>query len=140
MPLATDHARRRALCEWLTAHDIEPHDVPIDGDLTIQDTDEGRVIRCEVFVAVDEAKVVDARGERGAREMRTVPLAVEPPAWFVPYVKPTREQLLASVERVRKLHVRNANSGTCEHCSERDYPGYAVTFPCPTALALDGKE
>ncbi len=41
------------------------------------------------------------------------------------------------VNRVRALHVRNDNAGTCEHCSERDYPTYAVPYPCPTIQALD---
>lgn len=50
-----------------------------------------------------------------------------------------REQLLAAVDRVRALHVRNANTGDCEHCSERDYPDYAVPHPCPTIRALDGE-
>lgn len=44
------------------------------------------------------------------------------------------EQQLAAV---RALHARNANTGTCEHCSERDYPDYAVPWPCPTIAALD---
>lgn len=43
---------------------------------------------------------------------------------------------LAAVERVRRLHVRNANTGDCEHCSERDYPDYSVPWPCPTIHAL----
>lgn len=42
----------------------------------------------------------------------------------------------ARIAAVRKLHVRNANSATCEHCSERDYPNYEVPWPCPTMLAL----
>lgn len=44
-----------------------------------------------------------------------------------------RDQQLTAV---RALHVRNANSGSCEHCSERDYPGYDVQWPCPTMRAL----
>jgi hypothetical protein len=47
-----------------------------------------------------------------------------------------RDELKAAVERVRNLHVRNANTGDCEHCSERDYPNYAVPWPCPTIAAL----
>lgn len=46
----------------------------------------------------------------------------------------------AAIERVRALHVRNANTGDCEHCSERDYPAYAVPWPCPTIAALDHRE
>lgn len=47
---------------------------------------------------------------------------------------------MADVDRVRKLHVRNANTRTCEHCSARDYPDYAVAWPCPTINALENKE
>jgi hypothetical protein len=47
------------------------------------------------------------------------------------------EPIAPAIARVRALHVRNPHSGTCEHCSERDYPDYAVPFPCPTIRALD---
>lgn len=43
----------------------------------------------------------------------------------------------AAVARVRALHQRNEHSGNCEHCSERDYPDYAVRSPCPTIQAID---
>lgn len=46
----------------------------------------------------------------------------------------------AAVRRVRELHRRNANTGDCEHCSERDYPDYAVPHPCPTIAALDAEQ
>ncbi|MFP8960013.1 DUF3846 domain-containing protein [Streptomyces nanhaiensis] len=46
----------------------------------------------------------------------------------------------AALDRVRALHVRNQNTGDCEHCSERDYPNYAVPWPCPTIRALDGSQ
>jgi hypothetical protein len=43
----------------------------------------------------------------------------------------------AAIARVRALHRRNDNTGDCEHCSERDYPDYAVSYPCLTITALD---
>jgi hypothetical protein len=46
----------------------------------------------------------------------------------------------AAVDRVRALHCRNEHTGDCEHCSERDYPDYAVPHPCPTIRALDGEQ
>lgn len=52
--------------------------------------------------------------------------------------KPTRDQLLTAVSAVGKLHVRNANTGTCEHCSKHYYPGYDMAWPCPTMRALSG--
>lgn len=141
MPVPTDWTRRDALCDWLTANGITPNDVPIDGDLLIVDTDEGRAIRVEAFARNDAgALVIDERGYREARVIRTVPLKTEPPAWFEPYEKPTREQILTAVERVRVLHPRNENTGECEYCSARDYPTYAVPHPCDTVRALDGEE
>jgi hypothetical protein len=45
-----------------------------------------------------------------------------------------------AVVRVRALHRRNEHTGDCEHCSEHDYPDYAVPHPCATIRALDGQE
>ncbi|MFE2965533.1 hypothetical protein ACFXKC_18005 [Streptomyces sp. NPDC059340] len=141
MPVPADWTRRTELCDWLAVHDIDPHTVPIEGDLTIVDTEQGRAIRVEVYVRNEAgALVIDARGDREAREIRTVPLEVEPPVWWTPYEKPTREQLLTAADRVRALHRRNESTGECEYCSARDYPDYAVPHPCPTIRALDGQE
>jgi hypothetical protein len=43
-------------------------------------------------------------------------------------------------QRVRALHPRNENTDECEYCSARDYPDYAVPYPCDTVRALDGQE
>jgi hypothetical protein len=139
MAIQTDWSRRTALADWLTANGINPHDVPIDGDLLIEDTDDGRAIRYETFVRTETgAKVMDPRG-RDAYETHSVPLKTKPPAWFEPYEKPTREQLLATVERVRALHHDWENDpGHCAHCTGPD--GNLVPWPCPTAHALDGQE
>lgn len=120
MAIQTDWGRRDALCDWLTANGINPADVPVDGDLTLVDTDEGRTIRVEVELRGEDGKwVLDERENRPARELRTVPLAVEPPPWFEPYEKPTRPVLLAAVERVRKavaaLHVDAASARQMGH-------------------------
>jgi len=134
MAVQTDWSRRAALCDWLTANGIEPHTVPVDGDLLIVDTEQGRAIRVEVFVRTEGGGIVfDERGEREAREIREVPLTVEPPDWWQPYEKPTREQLLAAVERVRKLHAEEY--GCCSHCTRAE----SVLFPCATIRALDGE-
>lgn len=50
------------------------------------------------------------------------------------------EQFLARADKVRTLHQRNEHTGDCEYCSARDYPDYAVPYPCDTVRALDGKE
>jgi hypothetical protein len=47
------------------------------------------------------------------------------------------ERAEAALDRVRALHIRNRHTGDCEHCSENDYPDYAVPHPCPTVAALD---
>lgn len=158
MAVQTDWSRRTALREWLTANGIEPNTVPVDGDLTIVDTDGGRVIRCEVYALAEDGRLqLDDRGVSEARETRTVPLVVEPPVWWTPYEKPTREQLLAAVERVRKLHAAvpdhgRFTDGTCpNYCdgsheeppvclSCRTHAGDPVAFPCDTVRALDGED
>lgn len=148
MAVQTDWSRRHALCDWLTANGIEPNLVLVDGDLTITDTEQGRAIRVEVCV-VDEngRRPLDDRGQNIATEIRTVPLTVEPPAWFEPYEKPTREQLLTAVERVRKLHPSIPGEGDtlwCQVCSQEEIQpqpvGWWVPWPCPTVRALDGQE
>ncbi|MBC2903173.1 hypothetical protein [Streptomyces cupreus] len=48
-------------------------------------------------------------------------------------------QAEAAIARVHDLHCRNEHSGTCEHCSEHDYPDYSVPWPCPTIRALNGE-
>lgn len=142
MAVQTDWSRRAVLCDWLTANGIEPADVPVDGDLLIVDTEQGRAIRVEVLVRTEDGKLaLDERGVDVAREVRTVPLTVDPPTWFEPYEKPTREQLLAVVERVRRLHeptgvvaaAEFGNPPDCAVCGEN-------VWPCPTVRVLDGEE
>lgn len=53
---------------------------------------------------------------------------------------PTYEALLAAMEGIYVLHRRNHHSGNCEHCSDRDYPDYAVPWPCETIRALKRQE
>jgi len=130
-------SRRVALCAWLTDNGINPRDVPQDADITIEESPTGRILRCEVFDRSPDGHLqADAQGDRIAVKITTVPLKVDPPEWWEPYLKPTREQLLAAVERAHALHRRNENTGDCEHCSELDYPDYAVKWPCSTVLAL----
>lgn len=133
--------RRKELCDWLTVNRIDPCDVPVHGDLTTDTVDGQLVIRYEAMLRSPDGRLMlDDRGEDVAIERRVVPLLVEPPAWWEPYEKPTRPMLLAATARVRALHRRNEHTGTCEHCSERDYPNYAVPHPCPTIRALDGEQ
>ncbi len=96
--------RRKELTDWLTANHIEPCDVPIDGDLTIDTVDGQRVVRYEALVRDANGRLMlNDRGNEVAVERRMVPLLVDPPDWWEPYEKPTRKQLLAIVEQVRAL-------------------------------------
>jgi hypothetical protein len=49
---------------------------------------------------------------------------------------PTYEELMVALEGIMGLHLRNWNTGECEYCSARDYPDYAVAWPCETIRAL----
>ena len=133
-------SRRAALCDWLTANGINPSTIPVDADLTI-DThpDNSRHIAYEAFVLNQDGNImVDERGTGPAIEKRTTPLLLDPPTLWEPYQKPTRDDLLASTNRVRTLHRCNEHTGDCEYCSQRDYPDYCVPWPCDTIQALDG--
>jgi len=94
MAASPDTSRRATVCDWLTANGIDPNHVPLDSDLTIDDAEQGPVLRYEAF-ALDEdgRRQLDERGEGPAREVRTTPLVVKPPKWWQPYEKPTRTQL-----------------------------------------------
>jgi hypothetical protein len=132
----SDH--REILCDWLRANGINPDEVPLDADLTIEaDATGQRWIRCETYCTTNDGqRFVNAEGTDAARELVLAPLKTEPPTWWQPHTRPSREQLLEAIAAVHALHVRNPNCGDCEHCSERDYPDYAVPWPCPTMQAL----
>jgi hypothetical protein len=100
--------RREALCAWLTANGINPNHVPRDADLTIRTLpDRTRVLAYEAFdLTPDGHRQVDERGDKAAIKRVTTPLLVEPPDWWEPYAKPTRDDLLAVVERVEQLAER----------------------------------
>ncbi|MFD7995460.1 hypothetical protein [Streptomyces mexicanus] len=100
-------SRREAVCAWLTANGIDPRDVPQDADITIDQGATGRFLRCEVFDRGPDGHIkVDERGKKPAILVINVPLKVEPPDWWEPHVKPTRDQLLAILERVQQLAER----------------------------------
>ncbi len=125
--------RRKALCVWLQANGIEPNQVPIDSDLYIEDSPDGRQIHHELYVLDNEGrKTLDVRGNQAARENASTPLTVEPPDWWEPYVKPGRDDLLQAVDKVLALHADE--DGICTGCTGL---GEAyVQWPCPTITAL----
>lgn len=96
--------RREALCAWLTANGIRPNDVPQDADMTISEGTAGRFLCCEVFDRSPDGHIqVDERGNKAAIKVVAVPLAVEPPDWWEPYEKPTRDELLRMIGELRHL-------------------------------------
>ncbi|GAA3153462.1 hypothetical protein ACFQ0X_43885 [Streptomyces rectiviolaceus] len=97
--------RRKALRAWLTANGIRPRDVPINADLYLAPGPGGTPhIHYEAFhLTSDGHQQVDERRQRAAIERRTTPLLVEPPAWWEPHRKPTRDQLLTLMASLRKL-------------------------------------
>lgn len=92
--------RQQELCDWLAANGVNPHVIPIDADLTISAGPDGaRVIHYEACVFDDGgAPVRNERGTDVAVEKRTAPLLVEPPAWWKPFEKPTRDQVIAECD------------------------------------------
>lgn len=96
--------RQQAVAEWLEANGIAPRDVPQNADLTIEDSPDGRVIRCETFDRSADGRIqVDETANRAATKFVTVPLKVEPPEWWKPRVKPTRDELLDVIAKLRRL-------------------------------------
>jgi hypothetical protein len=79
-----------AVQEWLRANGIEPDDVPVDADMTIEDTPDGRVIHYVANLRNDEGRVQADPFHDGKtlREQRAVPLVVEPPADWPVYGAP----------------------------------------------------
>lgn len=94
--------RRVALCAWLADNGISPNDVPQDADITIDKGPTGRFLRCEVY---DRDK--DGHLQTDVATMVVnVPLKVDPPEWWQPQIKPTRDELLEVLSRVQQLTER----------------------------------
>jgi hypothetical protein len=75
--------------------------------MTISEGTAGRFLCCEVFdLTADGHRQVDERGTKAAVTVIAMPLKVEPPEWWQPYEKPTRDQLLETLERVQQLAER----------------------------------
>ena len=103
-PPPADETRRDAVCAWLRANGINPAHVPRDADINIGVNPAGRYIELDLFdLAPDGKKQIDEHGENAAILTARVPLKVEPPVWWEPNVKPTRDQLLHLVEQLEKL-------------------------------------
>lgn len=106
MPSLQDYtSRREDYCAWLTANGINPNDLLLDADVYIETGPDGtRRIAYEACHRDSEGrKQVNERGDGVALELRKTPLLVEPPDWWEPYRKPTRDQLLDAVHLVRAV-------------------------------------
>jgi hypothetical protein len=134
MPKAPNDDRREALCAWLRTNGINPNEVPIHGDLYLEPGPDGtpHIVYEAFHLTADGHRHVDEHGKNPAVERRATPLLVDPPDWWEPYRKPTREQLLEAVDRIRALH--REECGCCAHCTRAE----SVLYPCPTIRALEG--
>lgn len=106
--------RREAYCAWLTANNINPSHVLRDADVYIETDTDGtqRIVYEGCQLDSEGRKQLNERGDGVAIEPRTTPLLVEPPSWWEPYRKPTRDQLLSVLDRVRTLADDGPPAGT----------------------------
>lgn len=138
--------RREELCAWLQANGIDYNEVPLDADMTIEaDTTGQRWIRCEIYSTdVNGGRFYNIEGSDAARELVLTPLKTEPPHWWQPHTRPSREQLLETLGAVRQIHqpVEHCGKTICGHCSAWDGPetdstdNAPVAYPCDTIKAL----
>lgn len=90
-PAPDPYQRREAMAAWLTANGVDPNDVPLHADITVDDQNGQRVIRYEAFQRDGNGDIFVADGGTGAAvEERTTLLTTEPPAELAPHVDPPR--------------------------------------------------
>jgi hypothetical protein len=84
--------RREAMSRWLAANGIDPDDVPLHADVTVDTGHDGRrVILYEAFQRGSNGSIlVSDDGTSAAVEERTTPLTTEPPVELASYVDPPR--------------------------------------------------
>jgi len=113
MPRPTDYTdRHQAYCAWLTANNIDPKLIPLDGDITIVESGGQRHIHYEALdLDADGRKHLDERRQKVAMSRRSTRLLVEPPDWWEPYEKPTRDDLLELLTQIRELAAAGPTSG-----------------------------
>ncbi|MEU7435669.1 hypothetical protein AB0B07_33250 [Streptomyces sioyaensis] len=82
-PTIAGTPRQQQLCDWLTANGIDDNEVTVHDPLTVETLPDGqRIIRHTVYLRdADGHRYVDPNDpNQAAREERTAPLIVEPPA------------------------------------------------------------
>ena len=83
-PHLVDTGRREELKAWLQANGIDPADVPIHANISIEPTKPrgAHLIRYTVYLRdTSGRKYQDPATHDAAQEERTVPLLVQPPRW-----------------------------------------------------------
>jgi len=135
-PLTED--RQAAICAWLTANNINPSDIPQDADLTIRSQPDGtRFIHYEAYIrdTTTGGIIATERRDGPTIERRTAQLVVEPPAWWEPFEKPTREQLEAERdnayrERAHLIALLAAFTGNAviAPATDIDEPGWQIAY------------
>ncbi|MFF1685940.1 hypothetical protein [Streptomyces sp. NPDC058254] len=77
VPFETSYGPREAVADWLRANGIHPDDVPFEGPITIE---HGRIRYAALLRNEAGHRYQDPATGTAAREERTAPLTVEPPA------------------------------------------------------------
>jgi hypothetical protein len=80
-----NEAKRVALCEWLTANDIDVDTVPIDSDFEIIEGPDGqRLLQYTEFVRSEGGgiKVDPEDGQSAWKRTTTAPCKTDPPTWL----------------------------------------------------------
>jgi hypothetical protein len=83
-PDLVETGRREELCQWLHANGIDPDDVPINAEISIEPTKPkgAQLIRYTVYLRdTNGRKYCGPATDDAAQEERTVPLLVQPPRW-----------------------------------------------------------
>lgn len=80
--------RADAIADWVRANGIDPNEVSITHDLTIEERPDGAMIRCTVISKNEHGRPYATADGDAAMEERTVPLVVEPPEGWPKYAVP----------------------------------------------------
>mgnify|MGYP001600438197 CR=1 FL=1 len=87
-----DAGRIDELCDWARANSLNPSDVAADEPITIEDTPDGRVIRCHVYMTDGSGNKLKPQGGGPEIQERTTPLVVEPPDGWPVYALTDHEE------------------------------------------------
>lgn len=80
--------RTDAIRDWAQANGLNPNEVSVDHNVTIEDQPDGSVIRYWVITRNERGKVYALADGSPAVEERTTPLVVEPPDGWPKYAVP----------------------------------------------------